>query len=208
MKPQNLLRLTALLAVFISSKLSAHPCEITFDGRNDSSLRESSIEYELKAYINSLSLSPILDKEDHLRFVCEQISEDPRTGKVCLLGVLLTDNGKPLSRAFFTIEKGWFYNSTQLEYLTITDNLFPEPTLINDIRRGLMSVLPSIDENHFFVISELEGAPERYVGQIWTCFAQDRQYSKIVVLRKCADGGMDYVIMDVPDDLMPKFIKQ
>jgi len=192
-----------ILMLFLTPNLGA-----TFDdtGRktvNHSSMSESSITHELSKCFENLNLEPICKENADREFYCDQVFEDSEIGKVCVIGKLFTDNDQFVSWAYFSIDRGWFYNSTKLEYLTLDANHFPDLSIIDHARTDIKALNPQIDETFHILIEPVKIAEPHRKGinaQRWTFFNPTQRVEEILIFFTSPDGGVNYRIMKKSSD--------
>ena len=174
-------------------------CQVIHSARNDSSVSNATVESEIKSYLSKNSFPPIFKNNEPSTFRTVGIFNDSSTNVACVLGSL--NQGENSLVAFFTIDTGWFYNTTELHYLTVDTDFLPEFQLFKNVYSTIELNLGRDLSNSYLFIQKFEGGPDDIFGQVWSFRNGPNCIRKIVAFKELSDGSTHYVILEPPKDI-------
>ena len=182
-------------AIFINTpQLFSSEHGIEFKGSNLSSMKNADIIAEIDIYLSNHSLYPFL-MEDSMKYDIYDIQENSHSNTIHTLGILQQEENSLLT--LFSVRKGWFWNETELVYMTNDTPI--SPTLFTDISFLAANLLPPTLSNYHVFIEKLENSFDDRTFQHWLFFNEYESVSLMVILKNDNQGGFYFTVMEWPE---------
>lgn len=178
------------LFFILPTSLKASNCLVTFKTSNTSSIINKEIEEEIQSYLMSNSCFPVLTNSD-IQLEITRIFEE--SGIIYIFGDLSQEENCLIT--LFSIEKGWFWTTTNMLYMT-TD--IPQtPLLFRDICSLAQAALPNGLSNYHVLIQKLKipKPPNGGSLQTWAFYNLGEWIELIVLTIPTSDGGTDFAVI-------------
>lgn len=189
-----------LILIFLifstTGSITASECQIEFNTNDHCSMTDNEIEEEIKYYLSNNSLYPILT-DNQMKYEIIDIFEDSNKSIVYTAGML--SEGENSLITLFSIQKNWFWNTTELVYMT-TD-IPPSPLLFTDICLTAASVLPKSPSNYHVLIQKVENEEISAETKLqhWIFFNRQECIELLLILVDDQHGGTDFAVMTWPE---------